>query len=187
MRQAAVALALLVLGVFAANGRTASAPPCAANRATAEYTGYIQRAVDSGRDLWGHELLAARGGPTLHAAEGRLAPLLFGVQRKLRPLTPSGFYYVPLSFSWSNYGSTVFALHVADGYAGDYIDDHYYRPVGFGITSRADHLGPPDFPSALLREAAKGDCVGSYFSLKRRCRLSPACPSLYWEKMPAGG
>ena len=37
------------------------------------------------------------------------------MQRKLRPLTPSGFYYVPLSFSWSNYGSTVFALHVADG------------------------------------------------------------------------
>ena len=37
------------------------------------------------------------------------------MQRKLRPLTPTGFYYVPLSFSWSNYGSTVFALHVADG------------------------------------------------------------------------
>jgi hypothetical protein len=115
MRQATLALALLVLAVFAANGRTASVSTCAPNRATVEYAGYVQRGVDSGSDLWGHELLAARGGPTLHAAEGRLAPLLFGVQRKLRRLTASGFYYVPLSFSWSNYGSTVFALHVADG------------------------------------------------------------------------
>jgi hypothetical protein len=116
MRQAVLLVsALVVLAVFAANGRTASVAGCAPNRATAEYAGFVQRAVDSGRDLWGHELLAARGGPTLHAAQGRLAPLLFGVQRKLRRLTPSGFYYVPLSFSWSNYGSTVFALHVADG------------------------------------------------------------------------
>jgi hypothetical protein len=115
MRYLLLALALLALATFAANGRTASVSACAANRATAEYTGYVQRAVDSGRDLWGHELLAARGGPTYRAAEGRIAPLLFGVQRRLRPLTPTGFYYVPLSFSWSNYGSTVFALHVADG------------------------------------------------------------------------
>jgi hypothetical protein len=115
MRYLAVALALLVLTVFAANGRTASVSTCAPNRATAEYAGFVQRAVDSGRDLWGHELLTARGGPTLQAAEGRLAPLLLGVQRRLRRLTSSGFYYVPLSFSWSNYGSTVFALHVADG------------------------------------------------------------------------
>jgi hypothetical protein len=115
MRQATIALALLVLAVFAANGHTASVSTCAANRATSEYAGYVQRGIDSGRDLWGHELLAARSGPTLRAAEGRLAPLLYGVQRRLRRITPSGFYYVPLSFTWSNYGSTVFALHVADG------------------------------------------------------------------------
>src|SRR3954453_19783182 len=116
MRQTTLALALLVLAVFAATGRSAtSVAACAPNHATSEYSGYVQRAVDSGRDLWGHELLSARSGPTLHASEGRLAPLLYGVQRRLRRLTPSGFYYVPLSFSWSNYGSTVFALHVADG------------------------------------------------------------------------
>src|SRR4051812_5016406 len=116
MRQTTLALALLVLAVFAATGRSAtSVAACAPNRATSEYSGYVQRAVDSRGDLWGHELLSARGGPTLRASEGRLAPLLYGVQRRLRRLTPSGFYYVPLSFSWSNYGSTVFALHVADG------------------------------------------------------------------------
>ena len=32
-----------------------------------------------------------------------------------RPLTSSGSYYVPLSFPFTSYGSTVFALHVADG------------------------------------------------------------------------
>jgi len=32
-----------------------------------------------------------------------------------RPLTSSGTYYVPLSFPFTSYGSTVFALHVADG------------------------------------------------------------------------
>ena len=32
-----------------------------------------------------------------------------------RPLTTSGSYYVPFSFPFTSYGSTVFALHVADG------------------------------------------------------------------------
>jgi len=32
-----------------------------------------------------------------------------------RPLTSSGSYYIPLSFPFTSYGSTVFALHVADG------------------------------------------------------------------------
>lgn len=115
MRSLLIATGLLVVAVFAAGGRSAVAPACGPNRAPLEYASAVQRAVDSGRDLWGHALLAARGGPTYRAAEGHLAPLLLGIQRKLRPLTPTGFYYVPLSFSWSNYGSTVFALHVADG------------------------------------------------------------------------
>ncbi|MFL5953878.1 MAG: hypothetical protein ACJ76I_07205 [Gaiellaceae bacterium] len=115
-------LTVLTLGVAtialagpALDARTAAGPACDSNRATLEYTNYVQGAVDSGPDRWGLDLLAARGGPTYRGAQGRLAPLLFGVQRGLRPLTATGFYYVPLSFSWSNYGSTVFALHVADG------------------------------------------------------------------------
>ena len=44
-----------------------------------------------------------------------LTPLLLATQRGQRPLTPSGFYYVPLSFGFSSYGPAVFALHVADG------------------------------------------------------------------------
>src|SRR3954452_7207626 len=107
MRQTTLALALLVLAVFAATGRSGtSVAACAPNHAAAEYSGYVQRGVGSGGDLWRHELLSARSGPSLHASEGRLAPLLYGVQRRLHRLTPSGFYYLPLSFSSSNYGST---------------------------------------------------------------------------------
>ena len=56
-------------------------------------------------------------------ATGRRSPprsgssrrLLLATQRGQRPLTPSGFYYVPLSFGFSSNGPAVFALHVADG------------------------------------------------------------------------
>ena len=75
----------------------------------------MQRAVASGRDLWGGELLRARGGPTYAAARRFLTPLTQGMQWQGRPLTSSGAYYVPLSFPFTSYGSTVFALHVADG------------------------------------------------------------------------
>ena len=37
------------------------------------------------------------------------------MQWQARPLTTSGSYYVPFSFPFTSYGSTVFALHVADG------------------------------------------------------------------------
>ncbi len=93
----------------------AAAVSCATPRATAPYSDSIQRAVNSGPDLWGSRLLNSRAGPTLGAAERYLAPLLLATQRRQRPLTPSGFYYVPLSFGFSSYGPAVFALHVADG------------------------------------------------------------------------
>ena len=51
----------------------------------------------------------------LAGAQRFLTPLLYATQRQQRPLTPSGFYYVPLSFGFSSYGPAVFALHVADG------------------------------------------------------------------------
>jgi hypothetical protein len=75
----------------------------------------VQRAVASGRDLWGEQLLRAPGGPSLAGAERFLAPLGRAVQWHRRPLTPTGSYYLPLSFPFSSNGSTVYALHVADG------------------------------------------------------------------------
>jgi hypothetical protein len=75
----------------------------------------VQQAVSSGADAWGGRLLRARGGPTLDAARRYLAPLTQALQWGGKPLTTSGSYYVPLSYPFTPYGSTVFALHVADG------------------------------------------------------------------------
>jgi hypothetical protein len=92
-----------------------SATVCSQHWASEAYTASVQRAIDSGIDLWGNQLLAQKGGPTLASAQRFLTPLLYATQRQQRPLTSSGFYYVPLSFGYSSYGPAVFALHVADG------------------------------------------------------------------------
>ena len=109
--------ALLLAGAALATGdaRTSAASSCGPRFSTEAYSSSIQRAIDSGPDLWGSRLLASRSGPTLAAAQRFLTPLLLATQRRQRPLTPSGFYYVPLSFGFSSYGPAVFALHVADG------------------------------------------------------------------------
>jgi hypothetical protein len=111
---AAVAVALVALGAAAQTGRPAAAS-CAPRTASSEYTASVEQVVASRRDLWGGELLRARGGPTYAAARRYLAPLTRAMQWHGRPLTPSGSYYVPLSFPFTSYGSTVFALHLADG------------------------------------------------------------------------
>ena len=111
-------VAALLLGAAAVTvgaARPATATSCGPHWATEAYSGSVQRAIDSGPDLWGSQLLASRSGPTLAGAQERLTPLLLATQRGQRPLTPSGFYYVPLSFGFSPYGPAVFALHVADG------------------------------------------------------------------------
>ena len=110
-------MALLVAGAVLTVGdaRIAAASSCGPRWATPAYTASVQRAIDSATDLWGNQLLASRTGPTLAAAQRLLAPLLLATQRQQRPLTPSGFYYVPLSFEFRSTGPAVFALHVADG------------------------------------------------------------------------
>ena len=107
----------LALGPAAGGGGSARASTvsCGPRFATDAYAGSVREAIDSGPDLWGERLLRSRSGPTLAAAQQFLAPLLLATQRRQRPLTPSGFYYVPLSFGFSSYGPAVFALHVADG------------------------------------------------------------------------
>ncbi len=95
--------------------RSAGVSACAPRLASTEYTASVEDAAASARDLWGGELLRRHGGPTLAAARGYLAPLTQGMQWHGTPLTASGSYYVPLSFPFTPYGSTVFALHVADG------------------------------------------------------------------------
>ena len=109
------AVALLVIATTPGGARSAAPATCAPRAASAAYSTSIEQAVASGRDLWGGRLLRAPGGPTYAAARRLLAPLTHAMQWQARPLTSSGSYYLPLSFPFTSYGSTVFALHVADG------------------------------------------------------------------------
>jgi hypothetical protein len=110
----AVAAAFLALGAAAA-GVGAAAPGCAPRTAGDAYAASVQQAVASGRDLWAGRLLRARGGPTYAAAARLLTPLERALQWRGRTLTPSGSYYLPLSFAFTSHGPAVYALHVADG------------------------------------------------------------------------
>jgi hypothetical protein len=107
--------AALVASLPAAIARSVAPLACAAPPVSASYTASVQRAVASGRDLWGEQLLRVPGGPTLAAARSFLTPLSRAVQWYRQPLTSSGSYYLPFSFPFTSHGSTVFALHVADG------------------------------------------------------------------------
>jgi hypothetical protein len=119
---AAGAAVLAVAGAAAvhersARGTRAAAPPapCVRRAVSPAYAAAVARAAASGRDVWARELVAAPHGPTLAAARRFLAPLTRGLQWQGKPLTASGSYYVPLSFPFTPHGSTVYALHVADG------------------------------------------------------------------------
>jgi hypothetical protein len=112
---ALVAAAVLAGLALAGRGGHARSAPCAEGRAGAAYTSLVDRAVSAGSDLWGERLLSAPGGPSYARAQQYLSPLLLAVGWQRQPLTASGVYYVPLSFPWTPYGSTMFALHVADG------------------------------------------------------------------------
>ncbi|HEV8460689.1 MAG TPA: hypothetical protein VGQ38_08265 [Gaiellaceae bacterium] len=108
-------LALAAGAAIAAGFATAHARACTAPRAPAPYTASVAHAVASNRDVWGDQLLRAPGGPALTPALRLLAPLTQGLQWEGRPLTAGGVYYLPFSFPFTSQGSTVFALHVADG------------------------------------------------------------------------
>jgi hypothetical protein len=88
---------------------------CPSREASWAYAGSVRTATQSRADLWGNRLLAARGGPTYAGARRFLSPLLFATQRKQRPLTPSGVYYLPLAYPTTVGATTAYALHLADG------------------------------------------------------------------------
>src|SRR5215467_12972738 len=111
----AVALALLAPAAAGSVRAAVAAADCPQRALSASYTDSVRQAVTSRRDLWGERLLRARDGPTYAAARRLLAPLGRAVQWHRQPLMPSGSYYVPFSFPFSAKGSTVYALHVADG------------------------------------------------------------------------
>ena len=100
---------------YSARGHASGSTTCAAPRVTIAYAASVGAAVRAGKDVWGERLLAAPGGPSYEAARRYLAPLLFAMQPKRRPLTPSGVYYLGFSYPTNVKASSGFALHVADG------------------------------------------------------------------------
>ena len=113
MRGTIIVAAVLVTA-FAVT-RPAAAATCAPRAATSAYEGSVRAATNSGRDVWGDELLAARNGPTFAAANRFLAPLLYATQRGRRPLTSSGVYYLAFSYPRYEDSGIAYGLHVADG------------------------------------------------------------------------
>jgi hypothetical protein len=144
--------ALSALLVVPPPARTAASPICKPRPLSTAYSASVQQAVASGRDLWGEQLLRAPGGPTLAGARSFLKPLSRAVQWYRQPLTPTGSYYVPLSFPFSAHGSTVFALHVADG---------------SGVMTRS-----VDGPSLSVYVGAGGERYGSCAARAQPARLA---------------
>ena len=107
--------ALALIAGWGGSPPAAAGTSCAPPRASAAYTSSVTRALDSGRDLWGDELLHAPGGPTFLGASGHLAPILYARSAKGRPLTRTGVYYLPFAAPGGPLGAGSVALHVADG------------------------------------------------------------------------
>ena len=97
-----------------ARATRAACAPCAHERLPAGYVASVKRALRSGKDVWGNELLRSPTGPTYDGAARHLRPLLLAARSTHRYLTGSGIYYLP--FAWpTQFGAQNVALHVADG------------------------------------------------------------------------
>ena len=170
-----------VLGVICALAAAAvahgaaSAPParsCAAARPSPAYAARVDRALRSGTDALGGPLLRRRGGSTDAAARRVLAPLLLARAAHGRPLTDSGFHYVPFAPSAGPAGTGAVSLHVADG--SEILSDRVDGPrltvsVGAAAGERYGscraRLGSPSLLDGFLPvlETAYRDAAGSRY------------------------
>ena len=112
---AIAALALVTVSVSRATTPGRSETGCVSQDAGSTYTRNVERALATGRDVWGERLLSAKDGPTYAAASRFLPPLLYAAGRGGRRLTASGVYYLPFTLPLSVGGDRGFGLHVADG------------------------------------------------------------------------
>ena len=108
----AAGLAALVAAAAVPHAR-AAARPCAP-AASAAYSARVAAVLRSGRDVWGEQLLRARGGPTLAGARRYLAPLFLARAAKA-PLTATGAHYLAFGLPAGPRGTVAPVLHVADG------------------------------------------------------------------------
>jgi hypothetical protein len=143
----AAVVAAGVAGCSAGSVATPEKPgPCAPLRLDVAPTAEIRRALAAGDDVWGHELLAAPDGPTLRRARRYLAPLLLARAPGRKPLTASGYHYVPFGIPVGNRGADIVALHVADG--SQILAD---RAAGPSLTVRVGRDGRERYGSCRSR------------------------------------
>jgi hypothetical protein len=109
---AALVATALALPVGRAEPASAACTPQPTSPA---YNARVERALRSGQDVWGNQLIASPRGPTYEAASRRLTPLVLAYGRARKPLTDSGVHYVPFGQPPGPQGSSAIALHVADG------------------------------------------------------------------------
>jgi hypothetical protein len=110
-------LGVAVIAAGASVGRPAEGG-CRSRVTSGSYTARVSRALASGRDIWGEQLLQAPGGPSLQGAEQYLHPLLLAGHlpgQGLVPLTDSGVYYLAFAEPEGGPPPGAVALHVADG------------------------------------------------------------------------
>jgi len=88
---------------------------CPAQHLSPSYVRSVDRALRSGRDVWGDGLLRAPAGPTYDGVRRRLKPLLYAKTTGGRRLTASGVYYLPFAQPLGIQGAGTAMLHVADG------------------------------------------------------------------------
>ena len=112
---AIAALALVTVPASSAKAPARTESACRSPQAGRMYTHRVERALETGRDVWGDRLLGAKDGPTYAAASRFLPPLLYAAGRGGRRLTASGVYYLPFTLPLSVGGDRGFGLHVADG------------------------------------------------------------------------
>lgn len=124
---------------------TAAAVRCTPGASRA-YADGVTAAARSGRDVWGNRLLAAPDGPSYDAAHRRLAPLLYAVEQKRKPMTLSGVYYIPLAYPTGRRSPVTYALAVADG--SQVITRHV---TGYSVSVQVGADGRERYGSCLAR------------------------------------
>lgn len=112
-----VLLAALSLPAAASSAGVAEQAPrgCREARLGVGHVARVDRALRSGRDVWGEQLIAAPGGPTYDRVSRLLPPLLLAGAAKQTPLTESGVHYLAFTRPPGIQGGGAVALHVADG------------------------------------------------------------------------
>src|ERR671936_321007 len=120
VRAAILGIFILVAATAAVGGqaRVGGDGSCPPQQVDGAYASRVNAALGARQDVWGHELLPVRRGPTYAGVQAYLHPLmLVGPPAGDSPnrLTDSGIYYLALGRPAARHQFRSVDLHVADG------------------------------------------------------------------------